>query len=384
MKNVRKHIENLVSDVLKETFENKANRIIETAKDMTEKLHGGQKKLDVAEPKGKITKADFDKLRSKKETKEESYGDTEMDSVKPYGDFEITKPKVGKVKNVGYEYEKKVAKEFNEGDETIEGNEFSAALSKAREEGNDSFEVDGKTYPVKENKKSTISMSEEELIDLIETIVAEQSTVSLTNKSLKQSKTTNDDHIKAVTKKMKEYLKDGSKGSYEAEPKSFPKGNGELAKMAKKAYVPSKAVEEYEDAFSYPGQTNLRYDEIAPNDEIIEKYLEGDSSTGNSQEYANAVPSETGKKFMKNYKENLYGAEQADASYKRQPQPVDLAGDDTSDGSLGSKRGRKKTSAQKAQDILTQLESVDQKKSELVKEDMLKMKNLFSYNKKTQ
>jgi hypothetical protein len=128
----------------------------------------------------------------------------------------------------------------------------------------------------------------------------------------------------------------------------------------------------------------LRYDEIAPNDEIIEKYLEGDSSTGNSQEYANAVPSETGKKFMKNYKENLYGAEQADASYKRQPQPVDLAGDDTSDGSLGSKRGRKKTSAQKAQDILTQLESVDQKKSELVKEDMLKMKNLFSYNKKTQ
>jgi hypothetical protein len=384
MKNVRKHIENLVSDVLKETFENKANRIIETAKDMTEKLHGGQKKLDVAEPKGKITKADFDKLRSKKETKEESYGDTEMDSVKPYGDFEITKPKVGKVKNVGYEYEKKVAKEFNEGDETIEGNEFSAALSKAREEGNDSFEVDGKTYPVKENKKSTISMSEEELIDLIETIVAEQSTVSLTNKSLKQSKTTNDDHIKAVTKKMKEYLKDGSKGSYEAEPKSFPKGNGELAKMAKKAYVPSKAVDEYEDAFSYPGQTNLRYDEIAPNDEIIEKYLEGDSSTGNSQEYANAVPSETGKKFMKNYKENLYGAEQADASYKRQPQPVDLAGDDTSDGSLGSKRGRKKTSAQKAQDILTQLESVDQKKSELVKEDMLKMKNLFSYNKKTQ
>jgi hypothetical protein len=351
---------------------------------MTEKLHGGQKKLDVAEPKGKITKADFDKLRSKKETKEESYGDTEMDSVKPYGDFEITKPKVGKVKNVGYEYEKKVAKEFNEGDETIEGNEFSAALSKAREEGNDSFEVDGKTYPVKENKKSTISMSEEELIDLIETIVAEQSTVSLTNKSLKQSKTTNDDHIKAVTKKMKEYLKDGSKGSYEAEPKSFPKGNGELAKMAKKAYVPSKAVDEYEDAFSYPGQTNLRYDEIAPNDEIIEKYLEGDSSTGNSQEYANAVPSETGKKFMKNYKENLYGAEQADASYKRQPQPVDLAGDDTSDGSLGSKRGRKKTSAQKAQDILTQLESVDQKKSELVKEDMLKMKNLFSYNKKTQ
>jgi hypothetical protein len=384
MKNVRKHIENLVSDVLKETFENKANQIIETAKDMTEKLHGGQEKLDVAEPKGKLTKADFDKLRSKKETKEESYGDTEMDSVKPYGDFDTTKPKVGKVKNVGYDYEKKVAKEFDEGDETLEGNEFSGALAKAREEGKDSFEVDGKTYPVEENKKKSLTLSEEELIDLIEQIVAEQSTVASTNKSLKQSKTTNDDHIKAVTKKMKEYLKDGSKGKYEADPKAFPKGNGELAKMAKKAYVPSQAVDEYEDAFSYPGQTNLRFDEIAPNDEVIEKYLEGDSSTGNSQEYANAVPSNTGKKFMKNYKENLYGAEQADASYKRQPQPVDLAGDDTSDGKLSSKRGKKKTSAQKAQDILTQLESVDEKKGTLIKEDMEKMKKLLSYNKKTQ
>jgi hypothetical protein len=384
MKNVRKHIENLVSDVLKETIENKADQILESAKDMTEKLHGGQKKLDVAEPKGKLTKADFDKLRNKKETKEESYGDTEMDSVKAYGDFDTVKPKVGKVKNVGYDYEKKVAKEFNEADETVEGNEFSAALAKAREEGKDSFEVDGKTYPVKENMKNVLTLTEDEIIELIEKIVMEQSIVPSTNKSLKQSKTTNDDHIKAVTKKMKEYLKDGSKAPYEADPKIFPKGNGELAKMAKKAYVPSEAVEEYEDAFSYPGQTNLRFDEIAPNDEAIQKYLEGDSSTGNSQEYANAVPSNTGKKFMKNYKENLYGAEQADASYKRQPQPVDLAGDDTSDGKLASKRGGKKTSAQKAQDILTKLESVDEKKSSLIKEDMEKMRKLLNYNQKTQ
>lgn len=383
MKNVRKHIENLVSEVLKETLENKADQIIETAKDVTEKLHGGQKKLDVAEPKGKLTKADFDKLRHKKETKEESYGDTELDTVKPYGDFDTVKPKVGKVKNVGYDYEKKVAKEFDEADETVEGNEFSAALAKAREEGKDSFEVDGKTYPVKENMKNVITMTEDEIIDLIEKIVNEQTEVSSTNKSLKQSETTNDDYIKSVAKKMKNYLKDGSKAPYDPNPKIFPKGNGELAKMDKKAYVPSEAVEEYEDAFSYPGQTNLRYDEIAPNDEAISKYLEGDSSTGNSQEYANAVASDTGKKFMKNYKENLYGAEQADASYKRQPQPVDLAGDDTSDGNLKSKRG-KKSSAQKAQDILTKLESVDDKKRNMIEEDMKKMKKLLGYNQKTQ
>lgn len=387
MKNVRRHIENLVSNVLKETIEDKVGQIMKSAKDMTEKLHGGQKKLDVAKPLGKITKADFDKLRdtkfNKKEVDEVSYGDTEMDVVKPYGDVNTVKPKVGKVKNVGYEYEKKIGKEFNES-ETEEGNAFSGELAKAKKEGKTSFTVDGKTYPVKENKKNILSLTEDEIVELIEKVVLEQSIVPSTNKSLKQSKTTNDDYIKSVTKKMKEYLKDGSKAPYEASPKIFPKGNGELAKMAKKAYVPSEAVEDYVDAFSYPGQTNLRFDEIAPNDEAIKKYLEGDSSTGNSQEYANAVASDTGKKFMKNYKENLYGAEQADASYKRQPQPVDLAGDDTSDGKLNTKRNSKKTSAQKAQDILAKLESVDSKSHLLISEDIKKMKNLVNYNRKTQ
>jgi hypothetical protein len=386
MNNVRKHIENLVASVLQETIEKRANQILETAKNETaEQLHGNQKKIDVAKPKGKITAADFEKLRKGKkvETKEESYGDTEMDSVEPYGDFSTKKPKVGKVKNSGYDYEHKIAKEFNEADETVEGNEFSAALAKAREAGKDSFEIDGKTYPVKESKKTIISLTEEEILDLIEKIVKEQTEVTSTNKSLKTSETTNQDNIKAVTKKMKQYLKPGSKTEYEANPKIFPKGNGELAKMDKKAYVPSEAVEEYQDAFSYPGQTNLRYDEIQPNDSQIEKYLDGDSTTGNSQEYGNAVASNTGKKFVKNYKENLYGAEQADASYKRQPQPVDMAGDETSSGNLKSKRG-KKSSAQKAQDILTKLESTDDRSQKMIKEDMEKMKHLLGYKKNTQ
>ena len=345
MNNVRKHIENLVASVLQETIEERANQIFETAKNETaEQLHGNQKKIDVAKPKGKITAADFDKLRKGKkvETKEESYGDTEMDTVEPYGDFTTKKPKVGKVKNSGYDYEHKIAKEFNEADETVEGNEFSAALAKAREAGKKSFEIDGKTYPVKESKKTVITLTEEEILDLIEKIVKEQTEVTI-----------------------------------------FPKGNGELAKMDKKAYVPSEAVEEYQDAFSYPGQTNLRYDEIQPNDSQIEKYLEGDSTTGNSQEAGNAVASGVGKKFMKNYKENLYGAEQADASYKRQPQPVDIAGDETSSGNLKSKRG-KKSSAEKAQDILTKLESTDDRSQKMIKEDMEKMKHLLGYKKNTQ
>ena len=67
MKNVRKHIENLVASVLQESIEEKAKQILETAKNETqEQLHGNQKKIDVAEPKGKITAADFAKLRKGK------------------------------------------------------------------------------------------------------------------------------------------------------------------------------------------------------------------------------------------------------------------------------------------------------------------------------
>jgi hypothetical protein len=436
MKELRKNIDEIVSKVLSEAINEKANMILETAKENSGKLHGNQSKIDVAEPKGKITAADFKKLRDKKDdgkkrtpagfehgeivsgdmgeelhgkqkkldknnnnkidsedfkmlrksnkketaeswdetsdgkgwsdaqklsnqeplyrgtkfVKEESFGDDDIEDVKAYGDFTTDSPKkIGKVKNVGDKYQRKVSKEFKN-----------------------------------ESVKNTLTLTEDEMIELIEKIVKEQTAVKATNKSLKTSEKVNDDNIKSVTKKMKEYLKTGSKETYEPNPKHFPKGNGELAKMTKKAYVPSDAVEEYEDAFSYPGQTNLRFDEIAPNDEVIEKYLEGDSSTGNSQEYANAVASNTGKKFMKNYKENLYGAEQADASYKRQPQPVDLAGDDTSDGKLSSKRGGKKTSAQKAEKILNQLESVDDKKTKILTEDLEKMRHLLSYNKKTQ
>ena len=64
MKNVEKHIDDIVSRVLSEAINSKADDILTLA---TESLHGGQKKIDVAEPKGKITSADFKKLRDKKE-----------------------------------------------------------------------------------------------------------------------------------------------------------------------------------------------------------------------------------------------------------------------------------------------------------------------------
>ena len=253
---------------------------------------------------------------------------------------------------------------------------------------------------IKESKNS-LTLTEDELISMIENIVLEQKAkvkdiaekdniskktpegLRKTEKAWEATGKENDDYAKELAKKLSSYLKDSSKGKekFDTNPTDFPKSNFQMDKEAKvMKYKPSQAVEEYIDAFSYPGQTNLRYDEIKPDDKNIEKYLEGDSTTGNSDEYANSVKTGVGKKFMKNYKENLYGAEQASASYKRQPQPVDITGNETTKGSLKSI----KSSAKKAQDILNKVDESQIKKEKIISEEMNKMKNLISYNRKTQ
>jgi hypothetical protein len=182
-------------------------------------------------------------------------------------------------------------------------------------------------------------------------------------------------------------LKDSTKGEYKENPTNFPESNYTLDKNAKaKKYTPSEAVDDYLDAFSYPGMTNLVYDEIKPNDEWIENNLKGSSKTGNAQvdkdgkALGNVVPSKTGEKFYNNYKDNLYGQEQQNASYKRQPQPVDQAGEETERGSLKSKRGKKT-----AQSVLNKVdEGFNDKESQKLTEEFDRMKLLMGYTDKTQ
>ena len=355
--------------------------------------------------------------------------------------------------------------------ETDEGNAFSGALAKAKESGKDSFEVDGKKYNVKEEKKekkwiqktdmktgalhkklgvpqgekipvtklksikkdlmkkgegdkklstsdskllkqvnlaltlkdikegkNILKLTEKELVDLIEKIVIEEQTniktqealgLKKTKKALDASKKENEQNQKEVTEKMKKYTKDSTKKNFEMNPDEFPESNYTIGDMKEKTmkYHPSQAVDEYIEAFSHPGMTNLVYDEIKPDDKKIEKYLKGDSTTGNAvkdkdgKALGNVVPSEVGDKFMKNYKDNLYGAEQMNVSYKRQPQPVDVNGSDKVEGSLKSIR---KGSTAKAGKIMSQLESKSEKLESKINEDILKMKSLIGYNSKTQ
>jgi hypothetical protein len=80
MKNSQNNIDRLISKILSEEINAKSKEIIEemseewTEIEMDEDLTGNQSKIDVAEPKGKITAADFKKLRgSQKEETEEDY-----------------------------------------------------------------------------------------------------------------------------------------------------------------------------------------------------------------------------------------------------------------------------------------------------------------------
>ena len=411
MKDFQKRIDDMVSKILKEEIEKKSE-------EMSEKLHGNQDKLDVAEPKGKLTAADFKKLGSKKEQSE--------------------------------------AEDMEEA-ETEEGNAFSGALAKAKEHGDDSFEVDGKKYNIREaeekwiqktdmkkgalrkklgvpegekipksklnslkkelmkkgegdkklsaadskllkqvnlaltlggikESKNSLQLTETELVDMIEKIVLEQQAkeakknvnsfkmktpigLAEVEKANKETGKEYDEQVNKVTKKLKEYLKDGSKEEFTMEPKHFPKGNGELGEMKKKAYKASDAVDEYLDNFAYPGLENTHYDEIKPNDEWLTKNLEGSSETGNSGEWANAVDTGLGKKVNEKRKKNLYQKEKQ-KSYNRVAQPVDTAGEHEGEKSLDK--------------MFAKLESIDNKKDKLIKEDMEKMKSMINYNRKTQ
>lgn len=406
MKKTQIDLDKMITEILQEEIEIKSKQIVEKVEtgewmeiDMEEELHGNQKKLD-KNHNGKIDAEDFKLLRKKKETKEDDF-DSLVDS-----DVDIEMDRDSLEQGM-YEND-----ETSEEAETDEGNAFTGALAKAKEEGDDTFEVDGEKFHVKEGKgkgkaavKETIQLTESELIDMIERIVLEKKEekkvadkaekqsitkkspegLKKTEKALNASKKENEDYAKQVVKKMKDYVKAGSKGEFTESPDSFPQNNYQLGGMKEKTkkYHPSQAVDEYIEYFSYPGQTNLVFDEIKPNDEKIEKHLKGHSTMGNAEvdsdgkALGNVVPSKVGEKFYKNYKDNVYGNEQMKASYKRYPMPVEQEGEEKTSGSLAD---MKKTS--KGTNVLNKLS--ESKESEKVTSEMDKMKKLMSYSKKTQ
>ena len=223
-KNIDKLVSQILSEEIKMRHEEKFGKKGQWMEvDMDEELHGDQHKIDVAKPKGKITAADFKKLRKDRneqveidvlggKTKDEEknlrkdrneqividdvLGGKTKDKEKNLRkdrteqDIVIDDTLIGKTKNLRKDRNeekdmvvidvlggktKNIKKDrteqpdvvvddilggkikYEETDEEVEeGNAFTGALAKAKESGKDSFNVDGKTYQVKESQDKWI------------------------------------------------------------------------------------------------------------------------------------------------------------------------------------------------------------------------------------
>jgi hypothetical protein len=327
--------------------------------EIEEKLHGKQHRLD-KNKNGKIDKGDFAMLRGKRSEMKEG-----SDSMCECGGM----MKEGECMECGMmegEIEEKLHGKQHRLDKNENGRLDKEDFKMLRKESIYSLELDNQRH----------LFNEHEIIDIIENIVLEEKKktkkqpkkdpIKLTKSNQEKSKKENDDYVNSVVKKMKDYLKDASKGEYEMNPKHFPKGNGELAKMDKMAYKASDAVEEYIDNFTAAGLENIDYDTIHPNEEWAEDLLVGASRTGNNPDWANAVETPNNKKRNQIRKDNLLSKLKRKA-YNKSPQPVitDKSGSETD----------------KASKIMMKMESTNQKE---VISEIEQMKMLIGYGKKTQ
>lgn len=254
-------------------------------------------------------------------------------------------------------------KKVSHTDKTKMSQLYFAKRAKQGWKGKGKAKVDETYYRIKVNGEMA-TFSENEMIDIIEGIVKEEK-----SNNIKRGKEPNgyaeyerahkadgkeaDKYFKDLAKKMNNYIKDGSKQTkFDTNPKQFPKGNGELGEMDKKAYEIDQEGTDYN--YEVGGLNIPDYDQIKPKKETIEKQIKGSSTNGNDQSYANAVNTGVNDKFAE-YFENDQLAKWKDESYGRVPSPVY----DESPKSVGKNKGK-------------------------LKEEFDRIQHLMGYSKKTQ
>lgn len=272
--------------------------------------------------------------------------------------------------------------------EPAEGNAFSAARAEAIKNGEDEFTVDGETYPVKdadadeamdeeeecyecgdmkeegetcekcgkelcecgsmtnENKKS-IRLSESDLVKLIKKMVSEAVPgVETYEKAHKESGSENDEALSDVEKKIKDFLNfDGNDNP------EFPNQIGGEVKARRADEEESEEVADHRGG----GLEDLIYD-VDPSKEAQDRHemaLKGDTKMGNSHDAANVIPSKLGEKIIKKVKRKDKEEENM-PMYNKDVQP-----------SREVKESKKES-------------------KKVISEEIQRMKQMASYNKKTQ
>ena len=398
MKNLNNYIDSIVKKTLKESLEERAESLVNKIKSKVNEIDD-----DIGTDEG-WEEISMDKEMGEGETCEQCGGTMNEGQCNECGYGGMMESS-----DMGFDHSEKLKRVCKKGGKDYDeqsceshmryaGPEISEALfgGQKKIDKNKNNKIDSEDFKMlRSGKKSetneSIKLTEDEMIDMIEKIVREEKDnikkmskpkgLATYETAIGKSKKENDDYIKSVTQKMKDYLKDGSKEDYTMDAEHFPESNGQMdKKMAKKTYQASDAVEEYVEAFSSAGQENLVYDEIHPNEDWVTDNIEGSSRTGNNPKWANAVESGVNKNRNKIRKENLLGSLKKQA-YNKSPQPVvtDEAGEVTNGGKNTTNKSNTKVNK-----IMNQLESTQEKKTKLLNEEINKMSNLLNYNRKTQ
>jgi ribosomal protein L37E len=299
----------------------------------------------------------------------------------------------------------------DEEEEAYEGNEFSGKLAKAKESGDDSFSVDGKEYPVEtneeeeecdecgsnymeeskgmcsecggmmneegmcnecggtmyESKKRTIKLTESELTKLIAKMVNEAVPgLDNYNRAHKESGKIN-------KKGIDDMMADVNKNHIDVEGNDKPEFPHQIGKGEKVARKNTPEQEE-EIAKNFAGLENLEYD-IEPSEKFkkrLKMAIEGDRLMGNaaSTETTNVKPT-NGSKLGKDSEEKEGNSIKTPETAKKIEKQV------------------KDRDKDKKERVLYKKEAVPtnestMKFSNVLQEEIMKMKSLTGYNKKTQ